>query len=98
MLKSRRGYTLLVYALLPMAVLRLLWRALRQRDYLRHVPERFGRYRVRAEQPLIWVHAVSVGETRAAQPLIDALQRKHPNHRILLSHMTPTGRETAISG
>jgi 3-deoxy-D-manno-octulosonic-acid transferase len=49
---------------------------------------------VQAQQPSIWVHAVSVGETRAAEPLIHALLRKYPQHRILLTHMTPTGLET----
>ena len=43
------------------------------------------------------MHAVSVGGTRAAEPLIHALQRKYPQHRILLTHMTPTGRETSES-
>lgn len=94
MIKSRFAYTLLLYALLPQALLHLLWRARRQPVYLEHVAERFGRYGIAAPQPLIWVHAVSVGETRAAEPLIDALQRKYPHHRILLTHMTPTGRET----
>lgn len=98
MIKSRLLYTLLLYALLPQALLHLLWRSLRQRAYLEHIPERFGLYNISADitarQPLIWVHAVSVGETRAAEPLIDALQRKYPQHRILLTHMTPTGRET----
>ena len=94
MIKSRFAYTLLLYALLPQALLHLLWRARRQPAYLEHVAERFGRYGFAAQQPLIWVHAVSVGETRAAEPLIDALQRKYPHHRILLTHMTPTGRET----
>ena len=45
-------------------------------------------------QPLIWLHSVSVGETRAAAPLIEALLLCYPQHRILLTHMTPTGRET----
>ena len=78
MIKSRFGYTLLIWALLPQALLHLLWRALRQPAYLKHVPERFGSYSGAAGQPLIWVHAVSVGETRGAQPLIRALQRKYP--------------------
>lgn len=94
MIKSRIGYTLLLYALLPRALLHLAWRARRQRAYLEHVPERFGRYRSGSKQSLIWVHAVSVGETRAAEPLIAALQSRYPDHRILLTHMTPTGRET----
>ena len=96
MMKSRFGYTLLVCALLPYALLHLLWRGLRQRSYFKHMPERFGSYAMVARQPLIWVHAVSVGETRAAEPLIRALQGKYPQHHILLSHMTPTGRETGV--
>ncbi len=94
MIRTRRGYTLLLYALLPQALAHLLCRAFKQPAYLEHIPERFGRYAVAAQQPLIWVHAVSVGETRAAGPLIDALLRKYPRHRILLTHMTPTGRAT----
>ena len=91
---ARLLYTLLLYALLPYVLLRLAWRARRQRGYLEHVAERFGRYSQQAGGPLIWVHAVSVGETRAAEPLIQALRARHPQHRILLTHMTPTGRET----
>ena len=94
MISARAGYTLLLYAMLPYVVLRLAWRARRQRGYLEHVAERFGRYARKAEGPVIWVHAVSVGETRAAAPLVSALRGKYPRHRILLTHMTPTGRET----
>ncbi len=86
-------YTLLLYALLPYVLLRLLWRARRQPAYLRHVAERFGYYAEHPAAPLIWIHAVSVGETRAAEPLVHALRGKYPKHRILLTHMTPTGRE-----
>jgi len=91
---TRFAYTLLLYLLLPVVLVRLAWRARRQPGYLRHVGERFGYYAQPPGQPLIWVHAVSVGETRAAEPLIRALLAKHPGHRILLTHMTPTGRET----
>jgi 3-deoxy-D-manno-octulosonic-acid transferase len=45
---------------------------------------------------VIWIHAVSVGETRAAQPLVAALRRQYPGQRILMTHMTPTGRQTSI--
>lgn len=89
-------YALLLYLLLPFILLRLYWRARRQPDYAKAVGERFGWYRPRAVvAPLIWVHAVSVGETRAAQPLIAALQARWPDARILLTGMTPTGRATA---
>ena len=87
-------YTITLYLLLPWALLHLLLRARRQPGYLRHVAERFGYYTLVPEAPLIWVHAVSVGETRAAEPLVRVLQVRYPQHRILLTHMTPTGRET----
>lgn len=87
-------YTLLLHLLLPFVLARLAWRARRQRGYLEHVSERFGYYTRDTSGPVIWVHAVSVGETRAAEPLIEALRARHPQHRILLTHMTPTGRAT----
>jgi 3-deoxy-D-manno-octulosonic-acid transferase len=92
---ARLAYSLLLYLLLPLVLLRLLWRARRQRGYLRNIPQRFGFYRHKVNKPLIWVHAVSVGETRAAAPLIHALQHNFPGRQILLTHMTPTGSETA---
>ncbi|MEW6163742.1 MAG: lipid IV(A) 3-deoxy-D-manno-octulosonic acid transferase [Pseudomonadota bacterium] len=89
-------YTLAIHALLPWAVLHLLWRARRQPEYLRHWTERFGLHAgTPPPAPLIWIHAVSVGETRAAQPLVAALRARHPDHRILFTHMTPTGRATS---
>lgn len=96
---ARFIYTLAVLALLPWAVLHLLWRARRQPEYLRHWSERFGFFAAAKAQdspaPTIWLHAVSVGETRAAQPLVAALRERYPGHRILFTHMTPTGRATS---
>ena len=86
-------YTLLLYLLVPWIMLRLVWRSWREAGYLENVGERFGNYRKTAGAPLIWVHAVSVGETRAAQPLIQALFRDYPQYYVLITHMTPTGRE-----
>ena len=92
-------YTLAVLALLPWAVLHLLWRARGQPEYLRHWAERFGLFPAAdvkgPARPTIWLHAVSVGETRAAQPLVTALRQRFPDHRILFTHMTPTGRATS---
>jgi len=87
-------YTLLLWLLLPYIFLRLLWRARRQPEYLHHIGERFGFYSVRSGQPVIWLHTVSVGETRAAQSLIIRLRATYPDHQILLTHTTPTGRAT----
>jgi 3-deoxy-D-manno-octulosonic-acid transferase len=83
----------------PLAVVRLLIRSRKERGYREHIGERFGRGPARSPgdlAPLIWVHAVSVGETRAAQPLIDALMKAHPEAKLLLTHMTPSGRATGI--
>ena len=97
MTTARLLYSLLLYLAAPLLLLRLLWRGRRQRAYLRHIPERFGFYADAGKQRYIWLHAVSVGETRAVEPLVRALQAQYPQHRILLTHMTPTGRETGVS-
>jgi len=85
-------YTALWWLLLPLAFVYLLWRSRRQPDYRRHWRERWGRSRLDTSRPLIWLHAVSVGETRAAAPLVEALLARHPGCGLLLTHATPTGR------
>ena len=90
---ARLFYCFLLYLALPLVWLRLLWRSRKQPEYLQHLGERWGFYRRREDSPLLWVHAVSVGETRAAEPLIRALQAQYPGHTLLLTGMTPTGRE-----
>ena len=94
MLNPRLFYTLALWLLLPYIFLRLAWRARRQPEYLRNIGERFGFYPVSSDKPVIWLHTVSVGETRAAQSLIARLRAAYPDHRILLTHTTPTGRAT----
>lgn len=89
---ARYLYSALLYLLLPLIGLRLLWRARKQPEYLQKLGERFGFYERAGGLPVIWVHAVSVGETRAAAPLISALQTAWPGYQILLTCMTPTGR------
>ena len=90
----RAIYSLAWLLALPFAFLYLLWRGRRQPEYRRHWPERLGWAPNLAGQPVIWLHAVSVGETRAAAPLVSVLRERHPNHAILLTHTTPTGRAT----
>jgi len=89
---SRFAYTTLLWLLLPYVFFHLWWRSRKQPEYLDHVAERFGRYPVKADKPVIWLHTVSVGETRAAATLVRSLRDKYPNHQILLTHTTPTGR------
>ena len=92
---ARLAYTVLIYLALPIALARLMWRGRREPGYREHVAERLGRYALdRPRRPLIWIHAVSVGETRAAESLVHALRARHPDCSILLTHMTPTGRRT----
>jgi 3-deoxy-D-manno-octulosonic-acid transferase len=90
---SRFFYSLLLYALLPFTPLKLLWRGMRQPEYRQHLAERYGFYATKPQQPVIWLHCVSLGETRAAAPLVQVLMTQYPQHRILLTHATPTGRE-----
>lgn len=63
--------------------------------YLEAVGERFGHYSqpLEAVSELVWVHAVSLGETRTAAVLLKALRAQHPALRLLLTHGTATGRE-----
>lgn len=87
------AYQLLWHLLLPLAFIRLAWRARHAFSYLHHIPERLGfGYSKPITQGSIWIHAVSVGETRAAQPLIAAYLAK--GESILLTHMTLNGRRT----
>ena len=82
----------MLWLLMPYVFFRLLWRARKQPDYLRHIGERFGYYSLHSDKPVIWLHAVSVGETRATQSLVTQLRTSFPNHQILFTHTTPTGR------
>jgi 3-deoxy-D-manno-octulosonic-acid transferase len=94
---SLRFYSLLWWFLLPFVLMRLWWLGRREPGYRAHIAERLGRYAQRASSPVIWLHAVSVGETRAAEPLVRALLAHYPDHHLLLTHMTPTGRATGKS-
>ena len=92
---TRGLYSALWLMALPVVLARLWWRGLREPGYRQHLGERLGFYGRRdAGWHTLWVHAVSVGETRAAEPLIDALMKAYPDSRIVLTHMTPTGRAT----
>ena len=91
---SLRLYSWLWWCLLPFALVRLLWRSRREAGYRLHLAERFAFFTAKPSLPLIWLHAVSVGETRAAEPLLRALLAEYPDHHLLLTHMTPTGRAT----
>lgn len=87
-------YSAVLYLLLPVLLLRLLWRSLRQPGYRHNLAERFGWARPGVDaRPLVWVHAVSVGEVAAVVPLVERLLRDCAQHRVLVTTSTPTGRE-----
>jgi 3-deoxy-D-manno-octulosonic-acid transferase len=87
-------YNVLVYLAAPVAILVQLWRGLRDASYRGGLRERFG-FGPTVDGPTIWVHAVSVGEVQAAQPLIARLSSRHPGYKILLTTVTPTGAARA---
>ena len=96
---NRTLYSLLWWLALPLVLARLWWRGRKEPGYRAHWGERLGFYGPpphdqRSGRPTFMVHAVSVGETRAAEPLVEALLARWPDCRILLTHMTPTGRAT----
>lgn len=85
-------YEAIWHLLISVVIARLLWRSRHHRGYRQHIAERFGFNQTKKFQTRpIWIHAVSVGETHATQALIETLL--HEGHPILLTHMTPTGRE-----
>lgn len=96
----RALYTLLWCMVLPWLPLRLWWRGRREPGYRAHLGERFGRYAAGGPAPgtdIVWIHAVSLGETRAAAPLVARIARELPQATILLTHMTATGRDAGRS-
>ncbi len=95
---NRTLYSALWWVAMPAVLGRLWWRGRKEPGYRAHWGERLALTGpAPGERPTIMVHAVSVGETRAAEPVVDALLAAYPDCRILLTHMTPTGRATGKS-
>jgi 3-deoxy-D-manno-octulosonic-acid transferase len=80
-----------MYLVTPLLVLRLLARGVRSRPYHRRWRERFGFFDAPGFNGSLWIHAVSVGEVNAAEPLIKALRRDYPNAPLVITTITPTG-------
>ena len=90
-----RLYSALWPLLTPLIKRYLKKRARQAPAYLAHWDERFGRSLPQPRGQQIWLHAVSVGETRAALPLVKALRARYPQASLLITQMTPTGRAIA---
>ncbi|HSW17045.1 MAG TPA: glycosyltransferase N-terminal domain-containing protein, partial [Ramlibacter sp.] len=88
----RGVYSLCMAAAQPLLRRKLARRGAVEPGYLEAVEERFGRYGAPTAPGRLWIHAVSLGETRAAAILIDALRAERPALRVLLTHGTATGR------
>ena len=90
---ARGLYSLLLRLLQPAYALRLWLRGRAEPLYRARIKERFGFYPEAPSAGWVWLHAVSLGETRAAAALVDALRAERPGMRLLLTHGTATGRE-----
>ncbi|MDH1305116.1 lipid IV(A) 3-deoxy-D-manno-octulosonic acid transferase [Pseudomonas fulva] len=90
---NRTLYTLLFHLALPLLALRLYLRARKAPAYGRRIGERFAIKLPTMRKGGIWVHAVSVGESIAAAPMVRALLKAYPELPITLTCMTPTGSE-----
>jgi len=87
-------YSLLLSLLLPLLLLRMLWRSRRAPAYRRRLAERLGFFAAPEDpRPLIWVHAVSLGETLAARPLLERILEELPQYQLAVTTTTPTGSE-----
>src|SRR5258706_6964837 len=87
----RAGYRLLLWLAFPFVLARLWWRGWHEPGYRQNIAERFGLYRARPERRGIWLHAGSVGETRGAEPLLNALRSRHPDCDLFITQMNATG-------
>ncbi|HSN17313.1 MAG TPA: 3-deoxy-D-manno-octulosonic acid transferase [Gammaproteobacteria bacterium] len=88
-------YTLLLLLLLPFAFIWFAWRAYRQTGSADKLGERLGSSPFLPQGVAIWVHGASVGEIRAAAPLVQTLHRKYPERPILVTTFSATGRRHA---
>ena len=86
-------YSAALYVLAPITLYHLIWRGFRQPAYFRRWHERYASYAVDSVRAPVWLHAVSVGEVNVAAPLVDRLLREHPDLRIVVTTITPTGSE-----
>jgi 3-deoxy-D-manno-octulosonic-acid transferase len=94
-------YSVIFYLALPLILVRLLIRSIKLPAYRQRLSERFALNSVPQRyvqgKLTLWIHAVSVGETVAAGPLVAELQSRYPQSQILVTSMTPTGSDRVVS-
>jgi 3-deoxy-D-manno-octulosonic-acid transferase len=97
---TRWLYSIFMWLVQPLVRRKLARRGVQEPGYLQAVQERFGYYTgtpVATQDNTVWVHAVSLGETRAAAVLVAQLRQRLPGMRLLLTHGTATGRAEGVS-
>ena len=93
---TRLLYSCLMWAFSPLLWLKLYLRARQEPVYGQAIAERFGYYDAAAQSGALWIHAVSLGETRAIRSLVKALREAYPDVRLLLTHGTAIGRSEGV--
>ena len=94
-------YNIIVCLILPFTLVKLLYRGIKNQDYLKNWTDRFAIY-PKNEKDLwkkrktLWIHCVSVGETKAIYNLLEKLQKKFPKIHFLITNGTPTGRKVEL--
>jgi 3-deoxy-D-manno-octulosonic-acid transferase len=94
-------YNIIVYLILPLTIIKLVYRGIKNKDYLRGWSERFAIYPESKKnkwlkRKTLWIHCVSVGETKAIYTLLEQLQKKYPRAHFLITHGTPTGKKVML--
>lgn len=94
-------YNFIVYLILPLTIVKLLYRGIKNRDYLKNWAERFAIYPnhqrdIWKKRKTVWIHCVSVGETKAIYTLLEKFQKKFPSFHFLITNGTPTGRKVEL--
>ena len=94
-------YNIIVYLILPLTIIKLVYRGIKNKDYLNGWSERFAIYpdsekNKWLKRKTLWVHCVSVGETKAIYRLLEQLQKKYPRAHFLITHGTPTGKKVVL--
>ncbi len=94
---ARGLYSTLLRLATPAYLLRLWWRGRDEPPYRRFISERLGLAAADGSTGRLWIHAVSLGETRAAAALVQALRERDATLRFLFTHSTATGREAGVA-
>ena len=93
----RYFYTIAIYFLIPFILLRLLLVSFKYPSYRKKWYERFGFINWKeSSKPIIWIHAVSIGEVNATRPIVNLLLKKYPHYQIIITTVTPTGAKTVV--